>query len=105
MKIAYSKNKSYKNDKKVFKDAYPNIYKIIASYKAKNHSDFAIKLQKIESDIFIDKICRKLVEKEIIPFTIHDAIIVKKEYKEITLKIMKSVFEDALGVVPCIKEE
>ncbi|MEY8860920.1 hypothetical protein [Tenacibaculum singaporense] len=105
MKIAYSKNKSYKDDKKVFKDAYPNIYKIIASHKTKDHSDLAIKLQKIESDIFIDKICRKLVEKEIIPFTIHDAVIVKKEHKEITLKIMESVFRDALGVVPCIKEE
>lgn len=105
MKIAYSKNKSYRDDKKIFKQAYPNIYKIISSYKIKNHSDFAIKLQKIESDIFIDKICRKLVEKEIIPFTIHDAVIVKKKHKEITLKIMESVFEDALGAVPCINEE
>lgn len=105
MKIAYSKNKSYKDDKKVFKDAYPNIYKIISSYKAKDHSDFAIKLQKIESDIFIDKICRKLVEKEVIPFTIHDAVIVKKEHKELTLEIMESVFEEALGKTPCIKEE
>ncbi|MEY8860197.1 hypothetical protein [Tenacibaculum singaporense] len=105
MKIAYSKNKSYRNDKKIFKDAYPNIYKIISTYKAKDHSDFAIKLQKIESDIFIDKICRKLVEKEIIPFTIHDALIVKKEHKEITLKIMESVFEETLGKIPCIKEE
>ncbi len=105
MKIAYSKNKSYKDDKKVFKDAYPNIYKIIESYKTKDHSDLAIKLQKIESDIFIDKICRKLVEKEIIPFTIHDAVIVKKEHKEITLKIMESVFKDALGELPSIKEE
>ncbi|MGQ3678875.1 hypothetical protein [Tenacibaculum discolor] len=105
MKIAYSKNKSYKNDKKVFKDAYPNIYKIISLYKTKNHSDFAIKLQKIESDIFIDKICRKLMEKEIVPFTIHDALIVEKEHKEITLKIMKSVFENTIGIVPCIKEE
>jgi hypothetical protein len=105
MKIAYSKNKSYKEDKKVFKQAYPNIYKIISSYKTKNHADFAIKLQKIVSDFFIDKICRKLVEKEVIPFTIHDAVIVKKEHKEITLEIMESIFQDALGEVPCIKEE
>lgn len=105
MKIAYSKNKSYKGDKKVFIQAYPNIYKIIASYKTKDHSDFAIKLQKIESDIFIDKICRKLVEKDIIPLTIHDAVIVKKEHKKITLKIMESIFKNAMGVVPCIKEE
>lgn len=105
MKVAYSKNKSYRDDKKVFKDTYPNIYKIISSYKIKNHADFAIKLQKIESDIFIDKICRKLVEKEIIPFTIHDAVIVNKKDKETSLKIMESVFKNALGEVPRIKEE
>ncbi|MDB0601779.1 hypothetical protein PL373_11585 [Tenacibaculum maritimum] len=105
MKIAYSKNKSYLEDKKVFKEAYPNVYKIISSYKTKKHAEFAVKLQQIESDIFIDKICRKLVEKEVIPFTIHDALIIRKEDKEITLEVMESVFIDALGVVPIISEE
>ncbi len=105
MKIAYSKNKSYLEDKKIFKEVYPNIYKIISSYKIKNHADFAIMLQQIESNIFINLISRKLVEENIIPFTIHDAVIVKKEHKKTTLKIMESVFKDALGELPSIKEE
>lgn len=105
MKIAYSKNKSYKEDKKVFKEVYPNIYKIISSQKTKNHAEFAIKLQQIESSIFIDGICRELVNQGIVPFTIHDAVIVNKKDKKQAIEIMESVFRDVLGVVPCIKEE
>ena len=105
MLIAYSKNSSYKNEKAVFKNAYPNINKIIESYKTKKHADFAIKLQQIESDVFIDGICRELVNQDIVPFTVHDAIIVNKKDKKQTLEIIESIFKDALGVVPVISEE
>lgn len=105
MKIAYSKNKSYKEDKKAFKEVYPNIYKIISSQKTKNHAEFAIKLQQIESSIFIDGICRELVNQGIVPFTVHDAVIVNKEDKKQAIEIMESVFKDILGVVPVISEE
>lgn len=105
MCIAYSRNTSYLLEKKIFKKAYPGINGIIESYKEKNHADFSVKLTKIESSIFIDGICRELVNQDIIPFTIHDAVIVAKKDKEKTLEIMRAELKKYLGVAPIISEE
>jgi hypothetical protein len=105
MEIAYSKNKSYKNNKKRFKIVFPEISAIIEKYKENDHANFAIKLQKIESAVFIDKISKKLVDEGIIPFTIHDAILVGKENKEKALSIMKEILTNELGGCPLIKVE
>ena len=105
MCIAYSKNTSYLQDKSIFKKAYPGINAIIESYKEKNHIDFSVKLTKLESSIFIDGICRELVSQGIVPFTVHDAVIVPNEDKERTIEIMKSVLKKYLGVMPIISEE
>jgi hypothetical protein len=105
MCIAYSKNTSYLEVKKIFKKAYPGINAIIESYKKKKHGDFSVKLTQIESRIFIDGICRKLVNQDIIPFTVHDAVIVPKKDKNKTLEIMQMVLKKELGVVPIISED
>ncbi|WP_435416629.1 hypothetical protein [Polaribacter aestuariivivens] len=105
MCIAYSQNKSYQNYKRQFKKVFPEIFKIIETIKSKNYKEFAIRLQKLESEIFIDKICRKLVEENIIPFTVHDALIVRKSEEKQTLNIMEEVFKQYLGGVPKISVE
>ncbi|REE25647.1 hypothetical protein DFQ09_102238 [Winogradskyella pacifica] len=105
MKIAYSKNKSYKSEKKVFKQYYPEIYSIIESYKKDNHADFAILLQKTESGIFIDEICKELVNIDIIPYTLHDGLLVPKENEQATLEVMQTVLKKHLGAVPQISIE
>ncbi|WNW00940.1 hypothetical protein RRF68_08010 [Tenacibaculum sp. HL-MS23] len=105
MCIAYSKNENYLQEKNIFKKCYPGINAIIEYYKKKNHADFSVKLTKIESSIFIDGICRELVNQGIIPFTVHDAVIVPKKDKEKTLEIMRAVLKKHLGVAPVISEE
>lgn len=105
MCIAYSKNKSYQQYKKPFKRVYPKIYNIIENIKKKNYKEFAIELQKLESKIFIDKICKELVNVGIIPFTVHDALIVNKDEQEQTLNIMNMVFIEYLGDSPIISIE
>ena len=59
---------------------FPEILAIIERYKDTDHTDFFIELRKIESEVFIDKIAKKMVSEGIIPFTIHDAILVGKEH-------------------------
>lgn len=105
MCIAYSQNKSYQNYKKPFKKAYPEIYKIIESKKSSNYKNFAISLQKLESKIFIDKICKELVDINIIPFTVHDALIVYKSDQDTSLKIMEKVLLESIGGIPKISVE
>jgi hypothetical protein len=105
MCMAYSKNDTYKQVKNTFKKFYPGINKIIESYKVKKHADFSNTLTQIESSIFIDGICRELVNQKIIPYTIHDSVIVPKKDKEKTIEIMESVLKKHLGAVPIISEE
>lgn len=110
MKIAYSKNKSYKTLKNKFKKHYPEINKVIEKIKTqtknkskeKPHAKFAIKLQRIESKIFIDEVCKKLVENKIIPYSIHDGVLVPKKSENFTYNIMSEILCNHLGSVPVI---
>ncbi|MNF83024.1 hypothetical protein D3C84_653370 [compost metagenome] len=105
MKIAYSENPHNKEVKKIFQQEFPLIYAIIAEIKKENHANFAIELQKIESKIFIDKICKELVNHDIIPYTMHDGLLVPSEHEETTLKIMQSILKERLGAIPLVKLE
>ena len=105
MEIAYSKNHHHKQTKSKFSKEIPLIYDIIKNLKKEEHNQFAIHLQKVESKIFLDKICKELVNEEIIPYTMHDGLIVPKESRERTLEIMKDVLEKEIGIVPNIKVE
>lgn len=99
-KVFFSKNWSYKEEKKIFKKLYPTIYSIIYNLKRVKHNRFAICLQRIESEIFIQRICKCLVEEGIIPFTIHDSIIVIEQYKDRSIEIMKQVYNDMMNKIP-----
>ncbi|VXB47363.1 conserved hypothetical protein [Flavobacterium sp. 9R] len=105
MKIAYSKNHHNPEVKQIFKKGFPLIYGIIEEIKKEKHEDFAVELQKIESKIFIDEICKELVNHGIIPYTMHDGLLVPKEHKEKTLEIMQTILKEKLGVIPLIKVE
>lgn len=105
MLIAYSENKAVKHYKKVFIKEFPSIYSIIKDIKNVNYAQFAIALQKIESEIFIDEICKELVKEGIIPYTMHDGLLVPKEHKDKSYDIMATVLKKHLGLVPKIKVE
>lgn len=105
MEIAYSKNKSFKHHKQIFETKFPFISSIIKKLKEVNHADFSIELQKIESKVFIDKICKELVNEGIFPFTMHDGLLVPKESMERTKEIMLNNLKMVIGVLPKIKVE
>lgn len=96
----YTKFTPYEKEKKIFQTVYPFIYDIIKVLKQKNHSKLAILLQRMESYIFIDCISKELVERDIIPLTIHDSIIIKQKDQEQAIGIIKNVFLSHCGVVP-----
>ncbi|QXP58432.1 hypothetical protein [Olleya sp. HaHaR_3_96] len=102
MKIAYSKNKGYRTLKNIFKRYYPKINEFIETMKSNDHSQFAIKLQKTESEIFINEICKNLVENKIIPYSIHDGVLVPKQHLDLTYSIMSNILNKHLGSVPVI---
>jgi hypothetical protein len=103
MEIAYSKNNGFPHRKKVFKSKFPFISSIIHDLKKDGHEMFSIELQKIESKVFIDKICKDLVKEGILPYTMHDGLLVPKEQAQRTLEIMQENLKRVIGETPTIK--
>ncbi len=101
-KNEYSNNKKvpYAEEKSVFSKIFPEIFDIITNLKSKNYKSLAICLQKIESEIFIDIISKRLVEVGIIPLTIHDSVIVKSNDSDLALETMKGVFKELFNIIP-----
>lgn len=101
----YKKFVPYAIEKNIFACVFPVIYELIKILKDKQHNKLAIYLQKLESNLFIDNIAKRLVENGIIPLTIHDSIIIPKEQQEKALNIVKSVFKDEIRTIPAFHIE
>jgi hypothetical protein len=89
---------SYKNngsDKQKLKSIFPSVINWIDTYKKANGSkEFAIMLQKKESEIFIDGVLNNAKRKGIFCLTKHDSVIVKKDEKEYIEKSVKRQLEN-----------
>lgn len=81
--------------KKKIKELFPSVVKWINKYKkeANSYKDFAVMLQKVESDIFIDGILETVKKKKFFCLTKHDSLIVKKQDLEQILMIMEDYFK------------
>lgn len=77
--------------KRDFKDAFPSVYKIFNQLKVKNHAALAHILQRIESEIIIQKVTKRIAaEKPDLPiFTIHDSVATTVGNEEYVSKIIK----------------
>ncbi|WP_370477233.1 hypothetical protein [Tamlana flava] len=96
----YKKTIPFEKDKKIFASVYPFIFHAVKIFKLKDHKLLPIYLQQIESYLFIDCIAKELVVNGIVPFTIHDSVLVKVEYRDEAMEIIKRVFNDQIGVIP-----
>jgi hypothetical protein len=107
MALAYSGNYSekYNTSKLAFEKEYKGIGKLLRKFKQKEYNQLAICLQQIESEIFIDGIAKKLCERGIVPYTIHDSIIVNENQLEETREVMLDVLHQHLGFTPIIDKE
>lgn len=90
----------YKREKDFFESVYPFVSQTVYHLKEKNYKRLSIYLQQLESYIFIDCIAKELVEVGVNFLTIHDAVLVKKEQADVTLRLIKEVFMNNFGVVP-----
>jgi len=84
----------YQKEKEYFRQVFPFISQIIFALKRKDHTLFSVFLQKLESELFIDKMSKALVEAGIIPLTIHDSFIIERKYKERASLIAKVVLKE-----------
>jgi len=103
--ILFSKNTSYRKDKAVFIKEFPMINQFVEWMKKDEHNQLAIVLQRIESYVIIDVLCKRLVEVSIIPITKHDSIIIKPHHKEKALSIFKEVLLQVCGSMAALTDK
>lgn len=106
-KFMFSEVHSKSKFVKLFEELFPEVYKVFYDIKEYDHTILPRILQRIESNLFIDRIAKR-VSKELPKapiYTIHDSIASTKEYIPTIRKIMEEEFIDGIGAIPGIKEE
>jgi hypothetical protein len=93
--------------KRVFKDRFPTVYKIFSRIKKRDKKDLPKLLQRIESHIVLDRICKRIAqEKPRLPiFTIHDCVITTVGNEEYVDSIMREFLSLYIGYQPSLKIE
>ncbi|MBK7883021.1 MAG: hypothetical protein IPJ81_03810 [Chitinophagaceae bacterium] len=95
--------------KTIFRKEFPLIYSIITEINKDDHSTLALLLQRIESHIFLDRVCKRIsIEKPNLPiYPIHDSIasIDSEENLEYIKRIIKEECSSLIDVAPNLKVE
>jgi len=85
-KVLFGKNISNSKSDKIFKSLFPTIHNFIKLYKREkgNYRILSYELQRAESNLIFNKIIRDIMDyyPDIKLVTVHDSIIIPKEYKE-----------------------
>jgi len=96
--LLFSSRKFNSEDKTKLKSLFPNLVKVIDAYKkAKGDNQFAIDLQRRESEIFIDQILYTLLKKGIKALSKHDSILCPKSQQEAAEKIIREILDKEIG--------
>ncbi|RCR65553.1 hypothetical protein [Larkinella punicea] len=93
--------------KEIFRDLFPNVMRLFELIKSQQHRTLALLLQNIESEIFLNRIARRIArERPDLPiFTIHDSIVTTVGNEPFVEVIMREELERAIGIRPFLKRE
>jgi len=85
-----------------FKTLFPFEAGIMSLMKKRKHNDFPIILQKIEAQMLLHMVAKKvfITNPDIPLFTIHDSIITTKQYGKIVCEILEEEYKSLLGILP-----
>jgi hypothetical protein len=86
--------------KRDFRDAFPNVYKLFALIKKKDHRALSHLLQRVESEIIIERVTKRIsVEKPELPiFTIHDSVVTLQGSEDYVTTIIKEEIKRTTGL-------
>ena len=105
MNVAFGRHYFITERKKKFAELFPTISKYLNTWKAKNgYKEVPLALQRIESDLFIDRIKTDLCTAGIVNTTCHDSVAVHVSNEDQAIDIMLKHFTDA-GLQGKVKNE
>ena len=92
--------------KDIFRKLFPNVYEVILAAKKKDYRHLSHRLQKAESDLIIQTVCRRLMldHPDIPVLTIHDSILTTPEHHSTVAEFIRQAFA-AVGLLVTLKEK
>ena len=86
--------------KRDFRDNFLEVYKLFALIKRKNHRALSHLLQRVESEIIIERVTKRIsVEKPDLPtFTIHDSVVTLQGSEDYVQSVIKKEVKRATGL-------
>ena len=86
--------------KRAFRDSFPEVYQLFKQIKVTNHKALAHILQRIESELIIQNVTKRIsVEKPDLPiFTIHDSVATTVENKKYVSSIIEEEAKKLTGL-------
>lgn len=108
--ILFSSNKKKSPQEKMFQDIFPEVYGVFTEIKKgedEGYKDLSVLLQRMESYLFIDVICKRISKEfpEAPIFTCHDSIATTYKYEEDVKRIASEELKKATGNIPILKSE
>jgi ribosome-associated protein YbcJ (S4-like RNA binding protein) len=94
-------NRYRRNTREVIKEAFPNLYDFIVETKKENYKLLSRKLQKMEAEVFIDRLFELASNFKYL--TVHDALYCKVSDMKAMEQILRDIFIKEYGIVPNIK--
>ena len=93
--------------KRLFKELFPNVYRVFAEYKRKDASFLPRLLQHLEATLILDIICKRISEErpDVPLFTIHDSITTTIPNVEYVKEVMTEELTRHVGIRPNLKTE
>ena len=88
---------------RVFENLYPETWEKIEKWKFKDHKRLSNALQRIESNLMIKTVYKKLLDDAIPAFSIHDGILTTKEHCEHVRAVILKESEKMFGIKPKVK--
>jgi len=100
-----SSNRAIPRYKPIFEFIFPTVYKILYNLKKDDHRNYTRKLQKLETDLVLRKVCKKFTTKykDAPIYTIHDNIITTLDFMNSLKTIVLDETEKFIGLKPPIK--
>lgn len=83
--LLFSSEKNTTHEKKILKSLFPSVIDWVDRFKKENgYKRFSVKLQNIESYLFIDVLLNKIKSQKLFCLTKHDSLIIKrKDYQQV----------------------
>lgn len=101
-------HKSFSKEIQVFEKLYPNVFQNFSFLKSnKRYNTLACLLQRIESELILEIICKKISDKfpSVPIFTIHDSVVTTLENRKKVEDIMRSTLTEFIGYKPQLSIE